>query len=216
MPPVPRYIEKQSTDSAGLVAGAALPYHLQPVDVLRTVEDLHELLHDVNSLLHGRGYDRMEELLDPAGYSGFISRTVVDRIARLYRRLVRNTYHNGYPDLLPRGVYPNDSAQHGSVRASGAVKLREGAVWIDPAYAPFHQERLLTARRDHFRVAGADDLLTALRAAGAPLRLDDIVAAVAPIAGVPSDRLRSTVDGVLKKLVATGTVHRPARGLFAA
>src|SRR4051812_8829101 len=121
MPPVPRFIERAGTDRAGLKTGVTLPYHLQPNDFLRTVEDIHDLLHDVNSLLHGRGYDRMEELLDPAGYSGFVSRTIVDRIDRLSRALVRNEYHNGYPDLLPRGVYPNDAVQHGT---SGGLEVK--------------------------------------------------------------------------------------------
>ena len=71
------------------------------------------MLHDLNSLLHERQYERLEELLDPAGFSGLISRTVANRLARASRGLVVNQYHNGYPDLLVKGQYPGDAVQHG-------------------------------------------------------------------------------------------------------
>lgn len=93
------------------------------------VEDLHDLLHDVNSMMVEKGFDRMEELLDPAGFSGFISRTIVDRLDRLSRALVKNTYHNGYPDLLPRGAYPGDSTQHGTTGGLEVKASRSQAAW---------------------------------------------------------------------------------------
>ena len=166
----------------------------------------------------------MEELLDPASFSGLLSRAAVDKMARLSKQLVRNEYHNGYPDLLPNGVYPRNRAQHGqhgglevkasrnetswqshgprggwflivqfrqddadekalhdrnptqilavmiaelvpndwswqpakegrirsgtaSVKASGAVKLRSGAVWVEPSYEARHTELLKNARK---------------------------------------------------------------------
>ena len=70
---VPRYIEKAGLDESGLVGASelpkALPYNLQPRDFVRMVEDLYQLLHDLNVRLDDRGYDRLEELLDPAGFS---------------------------------------------------------------------------------------------------------------------------------------------------
>lgn len=116
-PEMPRYTERATVDPAGTVDAARLPvplpYGLSPRDFFRTVEDVHDLLHDLNSLLHERQYDRLEELLDRAGFSGLISRTVASRLARASRALVVNQYHNGYPDLLVRGQYPGDAAQHG-------------------------------------------------------------------------------------------------------
>jgi len=114
---MPRYIESVPVDSAGTVEAsdlpAPLPYNLTPRDFLRMVEDLHDVLHNVNSVLHQRGYQRMEELLDPAGFSGMISRTVANRLAAASRTLVVNRFHNGYPDLLVDGAYPNNAVQHG-------------------------------------------------------------------------------------------------------
>lgn len=114
---MPRFIELVTTDAAGMRQASALPvplpYHLAPRDVLRCTEDLHQLLHDLNTQLNSKGYERLEELLDPAGFSGLMSRAVVDNIHRQSRALDRNEYHNGYPDLVPHGVYPGNKAQHG-------------------------------------------------------------------------------------------------------
>jgi hypothetical protein len=129
MPPVSRFTEQAPTNSEGLKTGGELPYNLRPQDVLRMVEDLHDLLHEVNSMMVEKGFDRMEELLDPAGFSGFISRSIVDRLDRLSRALVKNTYHNGYPDLLPRGVYPGDSVQHGTEGGLEVKASRSQSSW---------------------------------------------------------------------------------------
>jgi hypothetical protein len=129
MPSVSRYTEKARTDPKGLKTDGELPYNLRPQDALRMIEDLHDLLHDVNSMMVEKGFDRMEELLDPAGFSGFVSRTIVDRLDRLSRALVKNTYHNGYPDLLLRGVYPGDSAQHGTEGGLEVKASRSQTSW---------------------------------------------------------------------------------------
>ncbi len=117
MQAMPRYIEKIPVDPSGIVdeqhLPVPLPYGLAPRDFFRTVEDVHDLLHDLNSLLHERQYQRSEELLDSASFSGLISRTVATRLARAGRALVVNRFHNGYPDLLVRGQYPHDAVQHG-------------------------------------------------------------------------------------------------------
>jgi hypothetical protein len=112
-----RFLQLAPTDHGGLRATAdlpwPLPYHLEPRDVLRLVEDVHQLLHDLNNQLSSKGYEPLEELLDKAGFSGLISRAVVDRVARLSKGLDRNEFHNGYPDLLPHGAYPQNRVQHG-------------------------------------------------------------------------------------------------------
>lgn len=130
---VPRYVERPVADAAGLRDELdlpwTLPYNLKPRDVFRTVEDLYEMLHEVNVRLHDLGYDRLEELLDPAGFSGLVSRSVVDRFERFSRALVRNRFHNGFPDLVPRGAYPGDSVQHGDRGGLEVKASRYEASW---------------------------------------------------------------------------------------
>src|SRR5258708_14595096 len=83
---MPGYVEHLHADPAGTVNAGdlpnPLPFNLTPTNFFRTVEDIHEVLHEVNSLMHAKGYQRMEELLDPAGFSGMVSRTGVDRLSR--------------------------------------------------------------------------------------------------------------------------------------
>lgn len=130
---MPRYVERPVADPAGLRDDRdlpwELPYNLRARDVLRTIEDLYEMLHEVNVRLHDLGYDRLEELLDPAGFSGLVSRSVVDRFERFSRALVRNRYHNGYPDLLPRGAYPGDAVQHGDRGGLEVKASRYESAW---------------------------------------------------------------------------------------
>jgi hypothetical protein len=130
---VSRYIEKAGLDASGLIGPSdlprALPYNLQPRDFLRMVEDLYQLLHDLNVRLDDRDYDRLEELLDPAGFSGLISRAVVDGVSKFSRALVKNRYHNGYPDLLPARTYPGDSTPHGDRGGLEVKASRSDTSW---------------------------------------------------------------------------------------
>ena len=67
--------------------------------------------------------------IEPAAFSGFVSRSIVDRIARLSRGLVKNEHHNGYPDLLPRGVYPGEAVQHGTRGGLEVKASRDSSGW---------------------------------------------------------------------------------------
>lgn len=126
---MPRPLPKAHSDPAGLKTDGDLPYNLRPKDAFRLIEDIHDLLHDVNSMMVEREFGRMEELLDPAGFSGFISRTVADRLEGLTRTLVKNRHHNGYPDLLPRGVYPSNATPHGTEGGLEVKATRSAMSW---------------------------------------------------------------------------------------
>jgi len=256
------------------------------------VEELYELLHDINTRLVDRGYDRLEELLEPAGFSGLISSAVVDGLAKFSRALVKNAHHNGFPDLLPKGVYPDDAVQRGdrrgglevkasrseagwqshgpragwfcvvqfeidrdpakalqdrepttvrsmlvaelevgdwswqpaapgrirsgtaSVTPTGAAKLREGAVWVDPDYQTAHEERLVAARRRLFSGQAIDLVLEELDRTSEPLKPTEVAERLGPAARLDPALIRSPVQSALRVLVSDGRAHRPARGLY--
>lgn len=129
----PNFLNLAPSDRAGLRQSAqlpmSLPYHLKCEDIMRLVEDVHLLLHELNIQLHARGYERLEELLDPAGFSGLLSRAIVDGIHRQSRALDRNEFHNGYPDLVPHGVYPANSVQHGTLGGLEVKASRYPSGW---------------------------------------------------------------------------------------
>ena len=119
MPDAPRYTELVPVPDGGLIEASALPYPLPfglaPRVFLRMVQDVHDVIHRLNTALFEANHAPLEDLLDPAGFSGMISRTVASRLAAASLDvLVVNTFHNGYPDLVRKGVYPKNAIQHGS------------------------------------------------------------------------------------------------------
>jgi hypothetical protein len=116
---------------------------------------------------------------------------------------------------LPQGG--SDSVGNASIKPSGTAKLRASAVWVDPNYQEDHDERLPTARRDAWRTEAAeDDCLAVLRGSEHPMKVDEVAEAIAAKIDVPADRLRSTTESVLRKLVQAGSARKPKPGCYEA
>lgn len=107
----------------------ALPYSLRLDDFESTMKDVYDLFYDINGFLVERGLDRLEDMVRRAILSGVLSELVTASLARHSRGLTVNRQHNGHPDLVKRGAYPNDSVLSGSegVEIKTTVK-RGGAV----------------------------------------------------------------------------------------
>lgn len=107
---------------------ASLPYGLRATEIRAAIEDLYDFLHNVNRFLTEKGWERLEETLMGATFSGMMSELVVQSVSRQSASLIRNQYHNGRPDLVPRGRYDSDSVLRGDhgveVKAS-----RHGGGW---------------------------------------------------------------------------------------
>lgn len=87
-----------------------LPYALR-LDVFRiAMEDIYEMLHNVNSGLVERGLLPFENSVRGAIYSGMLSDLLTEAVANHATGLVKNTYNNGHPDLLPAGRYAENAA----------------------------------------------------------------------------------------------------------
>jgi hypothetical protein len=74
-------------------------------EVRAAMDDMYDFLYNVNVFLTSRGYDRLEELLAAATYSGVVSELVVESLSKQSATLTKNPYHNGRPDLVPVDVY---------------------------------------------------------------------------------------------------------------
>ena len=48
----------------------------------------------------------------PANFSSLVGELMVATIPRYCSGIVKNRYHNGYPDLLPANVFSDDAVQH--------------------------------------------------------------------------------------------------------
>lgn len=98
------------------------------------MQDIYDFFYDVNTLLLGRGLARLDDMLRPAAMSGILSDMITASMAKQSRVLVENTYHNGHPDLVVQGRYPNNgvaSGEHGieikSTRKPGGQVDTHGA-----------------------------------------------------------------------------------------
>lgn len=295
-PGVRPFLREVRPDPDGLVNSQALPvplpFGLQPRDLLRTVEDVQQLVHRLNLVLHDAAYEPLEDLLDRASFSGLISRTVAARLAAASRILVVNRYHNGYPDLIRTGEYPGDAVQRGvgleikasrsegswqshgprpgwfcvvqfaidenaeaarldrapttircamlaelgeddwswtparsgrirsgtaSVTQSGKLKLRAGAVWVDPDYRERHDALLAQLRAAEFRRIAPQRALVLLAARRVAMSAREVAAELARDADLPfSDLLRATQSAFASLRKSGQIVRGPERGAYLA
>jgi hypothetical protein len=107
-------ITRNIVDRNRFNADALLPYELRLHDFEMAMQDVYDFFFDVNRGLTERGLERLDDMLRPAIMSGFLSDMLTSSIAKHSRALTVNCYFNGHPDLLVRGVYPEDSVKAGT------------------------------------------------------------------------------------------------------
>lgn len=92
----------------------ALPFQLRIEDFALAMQDVYDFFHDVNVGLIDKGLERLDDMVRPANMSGLISDMLTASVAKHSRTLRQNRYHNGHPDLIVHGVYPNDEIKSGT------------------------------------------------------------------------------------------------------
>ncbi len=122
-------VPRATVDRACFNEDATLPFSLRLSDFEAAMQDVYDLFHDFNTLLRRRGLARFDDMLRPAGMSGLISDALTESMAQHSRGLTTNTHHNGHPDLLVAGVYPNDAAEAGEEGVE--IKATRGSFGVD-------------------------------------------------------------------------------------
>ena len=125
-------------NSRAFNAHCLLPYGLGREHVQRAMEDFVDFLGFLNGQLCHRAMPRLESFLMPANFSSIVGEFLVLRLAHHCSTLIKNRYPNGHPDLLPRGMFPNDAAQYAhegievkaSRRGGGWQGHNPEAVWL--------------------------------------------------------------------------------------
>lgn len=107
-------IARNQVDSTKLNAAATLPFELRLQDFQIAMQDVYDFFYDVNTLLTGKGLQRLDDMLRPAIMSGLLSDMLTASLAKHARTLVQNTFFNGHPDLVVQGVYPDNGVKSGS------------------------------------------------------------------------------------------------------
>ena len=122
-------IVRETPDFEKFNANPTLPYELRWEDFALAMQDVYDFYFDVNTHLFKKGIRRLDEMLRPAAMSGLISDMLTASMAQHARVLVENKYHNGHPDLIVNGLYPNDSVKAGDEGVEiKSTRKRGGAV----------------------------------------------------------------------------------------
>ncbi len=93
---------------------AVLPYGVMPQNILSAMNDFVRFLTVVNRSLKEQNLPRLESICMPANFSSIVGEFVTAAIPKYCQTIAKNKYHNGHPDLVPRGVFPDDMVQHSS------------------------------------------------------------------------------------------------------
>lgn len=108
------FIDRATLHPRGWNDHVRLPYGLRASEIKAAIDDIYDLLYNVNRFLVERGWDRLEETLSAATFSGVISELVVEGVSRRSATVIKNQFHNGRPDLVPREMYEDDACHRGS------------------------------------------------------------------------------------------------------
>jgi len=127
-------IRRNQVNEARLNRKAHLPFELRLKDFAMAMQDVYDFFHDVNVGLVERGLERLDDMLRPAIMSGLLSDMLTASLGKHSRTLTPNCYFNGHPDLVVRGVYPQNCVKAGSkgveiktTRKSGGAVDTHGA-----------------------------------------------------------------------------------------
>lgn len=94
---------------------AEIPYGCTVEHLYLAMQDFTEFLGFINRELVIHGIARLESMLMPANFSSVVGEFMNSAIPRHCPTLVKNRYHNGHPDLIPAGYFPNNSVQHSHI-----------------------------------------------------------------------------------------------------
>lgn len=131
---MPRYLDRPNADLIDADERVVLPYGMTAKGIVTAVNDLYAYLNALNAASIQHGYDRLEDIMLAAGFSGLLSELTVRAVARQHEHAVpgvtKNQYSNGRPDLVPRAVYPSDAVLRGTegveVKVSGNASSWQG------------------------------------------------------------------------------------------
>jgi hypothetical protein len=107
-------IKRNAIDPSKWNKELQLPFQLRLKDFEMAMQDVYDFFHDVNVALVERGLERLDDMLRKATMSGLLSDMLTASLAKHSRSLTVNLFHNGHPDLIVRGLYPENKVKAGA------------------------------------------------------------------------------------------------------
>ena len=110
----------------GFNSNAQIPYGCTTQHIQLAMNDFVNFLSFINQQLNTKGIPRLEVMLMSANFSSIVGEFISASLPKYCSSIVRNKYHNGHPDILPVGSFPNDAAQHANegIEIKGSRYLR--------------------------------------------------------------------------------------------
>jgi hypothetical protein len=109
---------------------AVIPYGCTVEHLRQAMQDFLDFLGFINTQLYTKQIPRLESFLMPANFSSMVGEFIIAAIPKYCPTLAKNTYHNGHPDLLPKGAFANDSMLHADkgieIKGSRYMKAWQG------------------------------------------------------------------------------------------
>ncbi|MGH9351963.1 MAG: hypothetical protein ACRD2G_07370 [Terriglobia bacterium] len=99
-------------DAAGFNPSAKIPFGVTVAHIASAMSDFIEFLTVIDRQLHARTMPSLENTMMQANFSSLVGEFIAARIPQHCPTVVRNSYHNGHPDILPIGKYSGNAAQH--------------------------------------------------------------------------------------------------------
>jgi hypothetical protein len=91
---------------------AIIPYGLGQKEIKNAMKDFIDFLGFMNYQMRKKDIPRLESFLMPANFSSLVGEFMTITIPKYCKRVVKNRYHNGHPDLLPKGFNEGNSVLH--------------------------------------------------------------------------------------------------------
>jgi hypothetical protein len=126
-------------DPGGFNQNALIPCGIIVEHIRNAMIEFTEFLGFIDTQLCTKGMERFEDMLMPANFSSMVGEFMAASIPTHCKTVVKNAYHNGHPDILPAGKFPNNAARHAGadgveVKASRYLKAWQGHnpedVWL--------------------------------------------------------------------------------------
>jgi hypothetical protein len=99
-------------ESDSFNAHVELPYGLTIEQIRLAMGGFVSFLGYMNLELGRNGIERLESMMMSANFSTLVSEFMSANLPKYCPGLVKNHYHNGHPDLVPTGAFPNNSVQY--------------------------------------------------------------------------------------------------------
>jgi hypothetical protein len=92
---------------------AVIPYGVTIDHVRKAMQQFLDFIGFINGQLSTKKIERLESFLMAANFSSIVGEFMGAAIPKYCKTVARNKYHNGHPDVVPTGHYPEDTVQHG-------------------------------------------------------------------------------------------------------